>query len=50
MYHLNNFISWYVLNWMYGLFGKNYRVASLSLFSLTVSGIMIPSLKVLGQF
>ena len=40
----------HVLNWTYGLFGKNYRVATLSTFSLTVSGIIIPSLKVIGQF
>ena len=40
----------HILNWMYGLFGKNYRVATLSTFSLTVTGIIIPSLKVIGQF
>ena len=31
--------------WMYGLFGHNYRVAALSTLYLTVSGIIIPSLK-----
>ena len=40
----------HVINWTYGLFGKNYRVATLFTFSLTVSGIIIPSLKVIGQF
>ena len=40
----------HVLNWTYGLLGKNYRVATLSTFYLTVSGIIIPSLKVIGQF
>ncbi len=40
----------HVLNWTYELFGRNYRVATLSTFSLTVSGIIIPSLKVIGQF
>ncbi len=36
--------------WMYGLFGHNYRVASLSTLYLTVLGITIPSLKSIGQF
>ena len=39
-----------VLNWMYGLFRQNYRVATLSTFILTVSGIIILSLKIVGQF
>ena len=40
----------HVLNWTYGLFGQNYRVATLSSFYLTVSGIIIPSLKSIKQF
>ncbi len=40
----------YVLNWTYGLFGQNYRVATLSTFYPTVSAIIIPSLKIIGQF
>ena len=34
----------------YGLFGHNYRVASASALYLTVLGIIIPSLKLIGQF
>ena len=34
----------------YGLFGHNYRVAALSTLYLTVLGIIIPSLKSIGQF
>ena len=30
---------------MHGLFGQNYRVATFSTFNLTVSGIIITSLK-----
>ncbi len=33
----------------YGLFGHNYRVAALSTLYLTVLGIIIPSLKQIGQ-
>ncbi len=40
----------HVLYWTYGLFGENYRVATPSTFSQTVSGIILPSLKVIGQF
>ena len=40
----------HVLKWTYRLFGMNYRVATLSTLSLTVSGIILPSLKVIGQF
>ena len=32
------------------LFGQNYRIAKVSTFYLTVSEIIIPSLKVRGQF
>ena len=32
------------------IFGQNYRVATLSTFYLTVSGIIKPSLKLIGQF
>ena len=38
------------LIWTYGHFDNNYRVATLSTLSLTVSGIIIPSLKSIGQF
>ncbi len=34
----------------YGLLGKDYRVAKLSKLYLTVSGIISPSLKSIGQF
>ncbi len=34
----------------YRLFGQDYRVAMLSTFYLAVSGIMIPSLILLGHF
>ena len=44
-----NMLDIYV-NWTYGLFCENYRVTLLSTFFLTVSGIIIPSLKVTGQF
>ncbi len=40
----------HVLNWMYGLFGQNDRVATLSKFNLTVSAIIILSLKIIEQF
>ncbi len=40
----------YILNGTYGLFGQNYGVATLSTFCLTVSGITVPSLKIIGQF
>ncbi len=30
-----------VLNWTHGLFGQNYRVATLSTFYLSISGIII---------
>ncbi len=39
----------HVLNWTYRLFGEYYRVATLSTFSLTVLGIILPSLKVIEQ-
>ncbi len=39
-----------VLNCTDELFIEYYRVATLSTFSLTVSGIIIPSLKDIGQF
>ena len=39
-----------VLNWPSGLFGQKYGVATLSTFYLTVSGIIIPSFKSIGQF
>ncbi len=35
---------------MHGTFGYNQRVATLSTFYLTISGILIPSLKSIGQF
>ncbi len=38
------------INMTYGLFGQNYRVATLSTFYLTVSGIIIPSLQMIGHF
>ncbi len=34
----------------FGLFGHNYRVAALSTLYLTVLGIILPSLKSIGQF
>ena len=37
----------HVLNWTYGFFGQNYIVAILSTFYLIVSGIIIPSLKMI---
>ena len=36
--------------WTYGLFGYNYRVTTLSRLYLTVSGVIILSLKSIGQF
>ena len=33
----------------YGLFGQSYRIAALSKFYLTVSGIIIPILKSIRQ-
>ncbi len=42
------------IKWMYGLFGYNYRVATLSTFYLTVTEIRISSFKFarynLGKF
>ena len=38
------------INMLNGLFGHNYRVAALSTLYLTVLGIIIPSLKSIGQF
>ncbi len=38
-----------MFKWTCGLFGHNYRVAALSTLYLTVSGIIIPSLKSIGQ-
>ena len=38
------------VKWTYGLFGHNYRVAALSTLYFTVLGIIIPSLKSIGQF
>ncbi len=35
--------------WTYELFGHTYRVAALSTLYLTLLGIIIPSLKSLGQ-
>ena len=40
------FLDKHVLNWTYGIFGQNERIATLSTFYLTVSGIIIPSLKI----
>ncbi len=37
------------LNWTYENFGQNYKVATLSTFCQTVSGIIIKSLKIIGQ-
>ncbi len=37
------------LNWTYRLFGHNYRVATHSTIFLTVSGIVLSSLKLIGQ-
>ena len=37
------------LKWTYGLFGYNYRVATLSTLYQTVLDIIIPSLKSIGQ-
>ena len=37
------------LRWTYGLIGHNYRVATLSTLHPAVPGIIIPSLKSLGQ-
>ena len=36
--------------WTNGLFGQNFRFATLSSFNTTVSGISLPSLKSIGQF
>ncbi len=38
------------LKWTYGIFGHNHRVTMLSIFFLTVSRIIISSLKLIGQF
>ena len=38
------------LKWTQGLFCRNYQVATLSILNLTVSGIIIPNLKLIGQF
>ena len=38
------------IQWTYGLFGEDYRVATLSIVYLTVSGIIMPSLNWIGQF
>ena len=38
------------LNCTYGLYGQNYRVATLSTFYLTVTGIIIPGFKSIGHF
>ncbi len=38
------------LKWTYTIFGKNYRIETLSIFYLTVSVIIILSLKSIGQF
>ncbi len=35
---------------MYGLYGHNYRVATLFTFHLTKSGIIMTSLKSIAQF
>ena len=40
----------HVLNWTYVYFVQSYRVATLSTFYLTLSGIIIPSFKPIGQF
>ena len=40
----------HALNWTYGLFGQNYRVAWFSTFYLTVSEVIMPNLKSLGQY
>ncbi len=34
----------------YGILGHNPKVASLAIFYLTVSEIIIPTLKLVGQF
>ncbi len=39
-----------IQQWKYGLFGHNYRVAALSSLYLAVLGIIIPCLKLIGQF
>ena len=36
--------------WMYGLFSHKYRVVTLSTLYQTVSGIIIQSLKLIGQY
>ena len=36
--------------WTYGIYGKDYRVAALSLSYLTVIEIIMQSLKAIGQF
>ncbi len=47
LFHVKYKKNQHVLNWTYGLFGKYYRVAILSTFYLTVSWIIITSLKYL---
>ena len=39
-----------MFKWTYRFFGHNYWVAALSTLYLTVLGIIIPSLKSIGQF
>ena len=38
------------IKWTYGLFGNDYRVAMLSKSYLTGKGIIMQSLKSIGQF
>ena len=53
LFHVKNVCKNVKINkfkWTYGLFDHNYRVAALSTLYLTVLGIIIPNLKLIGQF
>ena len=53
LFHVKNEYNMSKINkfkWTFGLFGQNYRVATLSKMYLTVLGIIIQSLKSIGQF
>ena len=49
LFNVKNVKNLHVLNWTYRLFGENHRVATLSTLYLTVTEIIVPSLKFIGQ-
>ncbi len=50
LFHVRNYVKNYMFEINEKYFGQNHRVAVLSMLYLSLSGITIPSLILIGQF